>query len=195
MDSNVSLSFIYLFLTTLTKDILKMYNNFMKSVKKMSNRRGFTLVELVVSIAILAILCTLVGISASFFTKRANEKAQQTAIETAYNSVQSVLVEKNSGFSTYGSLYEACQSVLGDSVKSCEQYSNNETYRAPSATESSDKNDGYYIVFRRYVPKDESGNSISGSAEWRLDLLYYLKEGNLWSYKEGVLYKNDVPVS
>lgn len=160
----------------------------MKLGKIFKSKKGFTLVELVVVIAILAVLGTMVGISASFFVNKANEKSQKTAIETAYNSIQSALVEVNSGFSTYGSLRDAFQAVLDDTVRACEQYSNNERFKEPSA----ESDEGYYIVCVPVKKKDANGNDYV-SGEWGLNLLFYVKKGNVWSYKNGVLYKNGTP--
>ncbi len=159
----------------------------------LKNKKGFTLVELVVTIAILAVLGTIIGISASFFVRKANEKNQQTAFETAYNSIQSALVEKNSGFSTYGSLQEAFEAVLDDRVRDCKQYLRGEKYTAPTA----DNPDGYYIVCRPKEKKNpETGQIEVMGDEWSLDVLYYVKEGNLWYFDStGNLWKNNERVN
>lgn len=160
----------------------------MKIKNSLKAKKGFTLIELVVVIAILAVLGTVAGISGSFFVRKANEKSQKTAVETAYNSIQSVLVEVNSGFSTYGSLRDAFQSVLDDSIRACEQYSNNEKFKEPSA----ESDEGYYIVCVPVKKKDANGNEYV-SGEWALSLLFYVKDGNVWAYKGAVLYKNGTP--
>lgn len=161
-------------------------------LKNRFNKKGFTLVELVVVIAILAILGTVAGISANYFVKIAREKNNKTAVQTSFNAVQSLLVEINSGFSTIGSVSkEAFASVLDDTVQVCEVFSAGEKYTSPT----SDKPEGYYIICR-YGIRNDAGNSKTENMKpsYYLDVLYYVKDGVVWSIKDGDLKKDGVPV-
>ena len=161
-------------------------------MKKCFNKKGFTLVEIVVVIAILAILGTVVGISANFFVNNAREKNNRTAVQTSFNAVQSLLVEINSGFSTIGSVSkEAFSNVLDDTVQVCEVFSAGEKYTPPTA----DKPEGYYIVCR-YGIKNDSGTNKTDNLKpsYYLDVLYYVKNGVVWSIKDGELKKDGVSI-
>lgn len=188
IESINSLSFIYLFFTALTNLIPKMYNN---NMKKCFNKKGFTLVEIVVVISIIAILGTVVGISANFFIKTAREKNNRTAVQTSFNAVQSLLVEINSGFSTIGSVSkEAFSNVLDDTVQVCEVFSAGEKYTSPT----SDKPEGYYIICRYGIRNDTNNKNENVKPSYYLDVLYYVKDGVVWSIKDGDLKKDGVPV-
>lgn len=158
-------------------------------MKKRFNKKGFTLVELVVVIAILGILATLVTISANFFIKSAREKNNRTSVQTSFNTVQSLLVEINSGFSTIGSVNkEAFSNVLDDTVQVCDVLSTNAKFTAPNA----EKAEGYYIYCRYGIKKNETNSPSSEQSKpsYYLDSLYYVKNGVVWSIKDGELRKN-----
>lgn len=162
-------------------------------MKKHFNKKGFTLVELVVVIAILAILASVVTISATFFVRSAREKSNRTSVETSFNTIQSLLVEINSGFSTMGGVNkESFSNVLDDTVQVCELYTNNEKYTAPTSS----KPEGYYIVCRYGVNANVTDKNQLNNLKptYYLDVLYYVKDGVVWSVKDGELKKDGVPV-
>lgn len=142
----------------------------------MKNKRGFTLVELTVTIAILAILATTVSISVTAIINSNKRKAQQAEIENAYATCGAVFTEINSGFSTIElyQLNEVLEQRLGSNVIVVSKLDNSK--KAPSYSQSNISNvtNGFYIYYKYGTISNADGN------QYYIDTLYYIVDGNVW---------------
>lgn len=86
-----------LYCPLLTKSCQKWYNGVMK--KSFVNKLAFTLVELVVVIAILGILGTAAGLAIASAKRDADRKQAMTKLRTVFESCNAVMSELSSGFS------------------------------------------------------------------------------------------------
>ncbi len=144
----------------------------------MKNNKGFTLVELVVTIAIIAILATTVTLSVSAVVKSNKKKVQQAEVESAYATCSAVFTELNSGFSTISldQLDNILEQRIGSNVVLVKKLDSSN--KADTYTQSNIQNvsDGYYIYYKYGELTKEGGN------QYYIDTLYYIVEGNIWKF-------------
>ena len=143
--------------------------------KRLKNKKGFTLVELLVTIAIIGILSTMVGLSVNFFIKQANEKTQFTTIETAVKTCNAIFMETNLGYSgiSVGDITEY-QSRIGSYVKEV----NNVTGGTVNTSDVSADNNEMYIYYK-YDGKYADG---SNEPKYYLVNIIYKIDNNVWIY-------------
>lgn len=145
----------------------------------MKNSKGFTMVELVVTIAIIAILATTVSLSVSAVVKSSKKKSQQAEVESAYATCGAVFTELNSGFSTISldQLDNVLEQRIGSNIVLVKRLDNSNK-NADTFTQDNIQNvkDGYYIYYRYGEITKEGGN------QYYIDTLYYIVEGDIWKF-------------
>lgn len=85
--------------------------------KRMLSRKGFTLIELVVVIAILAILASVATVSIIAAYNSAMRKRDITQVETYYRSCNAIMIDLNSGFSTFDKTNDGITTCIKQRVK------------------------------------------------------------------------------
>lgn len=142
----------------------------------MKNNKGFTMVELVVTIAILAILATTVTLSVTAVINSSKRKTQQAEIESAYSTCGAVFTEINSGFSTIeiSNLNEILKQRIGSNVQTVRKLDS--SGKADSYTQSNIGNisNGFYIYYRYGKLSSQEEN------QYYVDTIYYIVDGNVW---------------
>ena len=88
----------------------------MENTKK--NKKGFTLVELIVVLVIIAILAAVLVPTVSGYIKRANKTADQTAAKTAYTAYSSALTDWIGENTTANVIDDAAKTAIAGKVVS-----------------------------------------------------------------------------
>lgn len=145
----------------------------------LKNKKGFTLVELIVTITIIAILSTMVGLSVNFFIKQANIKTQFTTIETAVKTCNAIYLESNLGYSGINvSDITEYQDKIGDFVKEA----NNVTGSTVNPDIANASNKSMFIYYK-YDKEYEGGDDAKAQPKYYLYEIYYVIDGNVWNFK------------
>ena len=148
-------------------------------LKFVKRKKGFTLVELIVTIAIIAILSTMVGLSVNFFIKQANIKTQFTTIETAIKTCNAIYLEANLGYSGINvSDLTEYQDKIGSFVKEA----NNVTGSTVNPDLNNAANNSMFIYYK-YDKDYDGGDDEKAQPKYYLYEIYYVIDGNVWAFK------------
>ena len=151
--------------------------------KRFCNKLAFTLVELVVVIAILGILSSVAGISISAAVKSSKRKQAQTSVRTYFETTTGVMAELNGGFSMIdinnlsGTIAQRTK-TRPVNVEFLDDGESADTF-SPSKTST----EGYY-VFYRYCDDtvyDHVHNHTVNEFTYFLDTVYLLQDGVLYT--------------
>ena len=132
--------------------------------RRFHNKKGFTLIELVVVILIIGILAAVASVALVGVLKKNTLRTEKAAIETAFTTCQSFMTEVNGNFSniTPGLSHFSQRIPITGGVKNAGDIT------APTLDDA----EGLYI---RCIRKDED------SKEYSVPIIWYIIKGRLWT--------------
>ena len=174
----------------------------------MSRRKGFTLVELIVAIAVMAILASVVTTAGVAIANSVQDSRNKTLVQSIYGNMRSVSKQLNTGATVYntdtpeaaanaiGKLLERASSIkyVGSTSSTSEfairditQLVYNENYTTAKPNE--DKSDGLYIVVRHANPEctypmvtNATNEATSAkNAQWWVEAIYMRRDKKLYT--------------
>ena len=151
--------------------------------KRFGNKLAFTLVELVVVIAILGILSSVAGISIAAAVKQTKRKQAQTSVRTYYETCNGVMAELNGGFSMID-----LNNLAGTIAQRTKERPVNVVYlddgeSADTFCPARGSTQGYYVFYRYCDPAiyDHVHNHTPNEFSYFMDTVYLLQDGVLYT--------------
>ena len=149
----------------------------------LANKLAFTLVELVVVIAILGILSSVAGISIASAVKSSKRRQSTTSVKTYFETCNGVMAELNGGFSMIdvGNLSDTIAQRTKTRPVNVIFLDDGEA--ADNFKPSKNANAGYYVLYR-YCDidiYDHVRNHTPVNFTYFMDTVFYLEDGVLYT--------------
>ncbi len=164
------------------------YNSGMK--KQLMSHKGFTLIELVVVIAILAILASVATVSIIAAYNSAVRKQDITQVETYYRSCNAIMIDINSGFSTFDKSNAGITACIQQRVRAENGLALKECKNLICGTpvpdiSSADFGDGFYVYYRYCSDAAGLSHDTAHGSNDPLPKVYFL-ESVLLKHKDAI---------